>query len=587
MNVIYLKIITMSMSACLVILTVLILRGFLCRAPRKYACLLWMFVFFRLLCPFQVISPFSLIPVPGESAALEQKPDDGRIERSGETLFSELLQGEKNNYLSANHRSEGEKDLPDRETPQPSGQGEAFNHILSQAVCLPRRVIYCGVPFGTIWIEPSLVDLFSLLWLVGCLFLLAVGALQWLLLKRRLRTAVLLENHPECRVYESDAVSSAFLMGMISPRIYLPVGMKQGRTLIIAHERMHKKRLDHITKPLCCLAVVIHWFNPLVWLSFYLLAKDMELSCDEQVLEQSREDLRAAYASSLLRLSAWESGIPFSLFFGKSHTEIRIKRVIKYQKPSRWVQAGALTVCMIAAVTLTGTQMPARMADEESVICSNIQQRIKAMGLQANDERSPSFIQYNDEKPSPEGALSQYNDEEVSPDQESDPVKKLDALISQELLSHASNTEHTVLPGSDQVIGASQAVEAHRYLGGEEAVFEQLISSNREMVFYLLAQYGIKGRLVEPIVEQSGLDISAKQMSQMQKGGVFPVKVTISIAEDGAFRVKEFWMPGDGAEFEAEVKAHFPQKYWQEIFDAEEHEKLSQTLMQKSIIFLE
>ena len=152
---------------------------------------------------------------------------------------------------------------------------------------------------------------------------------------------------------------------------------------MIAHERMHKKRLDYIIKPVCYLALILHWFNPLVWLSFCLMIKDMEMSCDEQVLKTADRDIRGAYSRSLLNLSVKGSGLTVPLAFGETNTKERIRHALKYKKPSTWIGIGAILVILAAAVTLLTTGR-----DKENEL-SDAQEYGPALYEQLSENRNP------------------------------------------------------------------------------------------------------------------------------------------------------------------------------------------------------
>lgn len=323
MDVIFSKILSMSFSAVFVIVGVLLLRLLLKKAPRKYSYFLWLLVFFRLLCPFTIESPVSLVPVK-EDAILYQSEDAGgrvKIDTGIEALDRLIVRG-------SGRLVETKDTLPLLEL-FPKGHGN----------------------FGTVFLAGA-----GILWALGMLGIMAHGVTQVLGLRGRLKTAVLVtgEDVKDCPIpiYESEYIQTAFLLGLFRPRIYLPLGTGKERIYVIAHEEMHRKRLDYIVKPLCYLAVVLHWFNPLVWLAFSLMNKDMEMSCDEQVLKNAKEDIRSDYSKSLLKLSSRESGLSVPLAFGETNTKERIKHALKYKKSSIWIGIGAILVLFIAVVTL-------------------------------------------------------------------------------------------------------------------------------------------------------------------------------------------------------------------------------------------
>lgn len=326
MDEIFSKILSMSLSAVFVIAGVLLLRLLLKKAPRKYSYFLWLLVFFRLLCPFTIESPLSLVPVK-EDAILYQSGGAGssvKIDTGIGALNTLIVRG-------SNRLVETKDAFP-------------LPELFSKGHSNLTTVVFTGA---------------GILWVLGMLGLMAYGVIQVLRLRCRLKTAVLVtsQDAEDCPIpiYESEYIQTAFLLGLFRPRIYLPLGTGKERSYVVAHEGMHRKRLDHIVKPLCYLAVVLHWFNPLVWLAFSLMNKDMEMSCDEQVLKNAKEDIRSDYSKSLLKLSARESGLSVPLAFGESNTKERIRHALKYKKPSVWIGIGAILALLIASVTLFTT----------------------------------------------------------------------------------------------------------------------------------------------------------------------------------------------------------------------------------------
>lgn len=302
-------ILNMTLTASLVILLVSIARLLLRRAPRVISYALWLVVLFRLLCPVSFSSPLSVfhamaVPV-SEEGALEFIPDD------------------------IVHRPDPEVTLP------VPGVSEWINDRLPQGE------------------EQTVADpleapmaLATLVWLTGMGGMVLWGLFSLLRLRRRLTGAVRLEG----RVWLADGIATPFVLGLFRPKIYLPSGLAEGeRGYILLHERIHIRRLDHVTRLLAFAALCLHWFNPLVWLAFFLSGRDMELSCDEAVLRRAGTDIRADYSASLLRLSTGRRFLPASpLAFGEGNPGERIRSALRYKRPAFWV----VLVSVIAAAGL-------------------------------------------------------------------------------------------------------------------------------------------------------------------------------------------------------------------------------------------
>ena len=351
----------MSAAGALTILAVLLARLALRRFPRKYVCLLWLAVLFRLLCPVTLHSPTSVVPETVESGELvtawtERYAEETRVIRRGEPGYTAALDAGRTpvyGYLPAEPTGKGETapDPVERED-MPSGADEPerrHSYVVTAADGLsePKRA-------GEVWLP-----VLSWVWLAGAAVLPAWSILKYLRLRFRLREAVKLED----RVYEAEGLDSPFVLGVLRPRIYLPWGMeKEERAWVLLHERAHIRRLDPLWKLLGWLALCLHWFDPLCWLAFSLAMQDMEGACDEAVVRSLDGEERAAYSRLLLALSA---GRPLfaatPLGFGEGNVKQRIKSVLRWRKPKWWMVL--LTVLLLAAVVLLFAFGPQRRAE--------------------------------------------------------------------------------------------------------------------------------------------------------------------------------------------------------------------------------
>ena len=207
----------------------------------------------------------------------------------------------------------------------------------------------------------------SLIWLAGIVAMLTYSVVSYLRLKRRISTATRIFGN----VFETDMVESPFVCGFIKPRIYLPVGLDQtNQTYVLKHERTHLRRFDHILKPFAFLVLAIHWFNPLAWLAFRLMSRDMEMSCDESALQDLSHDEKAGYGEALVHLAMKRpilSGSP--LAFGESGAKGRVRNILNYRRPAFWV-----IVVLVLALIVVGA------------------------GLMANPRSGPNYVSYIGQK---------------------------------------------------------------------------------------------------------------------------------------------------------------------------------------------
>lgn len=313
-------VVNMSITASVVIAVVLLARLALKGAPKRFAYALWAVVLFRLLCPVALPSPVSLLQTLGSPAA-----EAGRME-----------------YVSL-----------EREPMETTIQTISDFHA-------PEAATEPAAPPADDARDTVSVTALSRLWILGAVILAAFQGVQLLRLRRRLIGAAHLQEN----IYLADHIPAPFVLGLVRPKIYLPSALTEAeRPYILLHEQHHIRRGDHVFKLLALIALCLHWFNPLVWLSFVLSSRDMELSCDEAVLRRAGEDIRAAYCTSLLRCSGGQSmALIAPLAFGARAARARIRSVMRYRKPSRWSVAASILACLCLTACLASNPEPVEQA---------------------------------------------------------------------------------------------------------------------------------------------------------------------------------------------------------------------------------
>ena len=319
---------TASFHGSIVIAAILLLRLVLKKAPRKFVCMLWLLAFLRLLMPFEIQSQLSLQPEPVEMASQlqSQRPDLNALPKADRPDAPMLIQQEQS-------------EAP--EQPQSSPTAD-----------IPAEADPVTIPATDPVTEPVSLDLLALLpWLwfaVACGFGIYTMA-SYLRLKSLVWDAVKIPGG-----WESDKIETAFILGFVRPRIYIPVGMKPAvRRHILAHERTHLEKGDHWYKLLGFVALAIHWFNPLVWAAYICLCKDIEMACDERVVQFMELPERKSYAAALLSCSANRvhyGACPVA--FGETSVKERIKSVLSYKKPSFWVSLLAVLAVLFVSMCL-------------------------------------------------------------------------------------------------------------------------------------------------------------------------------------------------------------------------------------------
>ena len=304
MDDVFLKLVNLSISASWLILTALVLRFVLKKAPKWIMPLLWGVVALRLVCPFSIESALSLIP-------------------SAETIPSEIV----------------------TETREPVLYEQATLDIVTNPTLPSAAEVPVGVSRQQAQVD---FNIYSVLWLAGMAALLVHALVSAGKLKRKLATAILLRDN----IYESEFVDSPFVFGVVKPNIYLPMHMDEGTAAhVIAHERAHLARRDHWWKVLGYLVLALHWFNPLVWVAYILFCRDIELACDEKVVKGLDGAARADYSQALLSCAALKRAVAACpLAFGEGNIKTRVKSALHYKKPAFWVAAAAVLAVVIVAV---------------------------------------------------------------------------------------------------------------------------------------------------------------------------------------------------------------------------------------------
>ena len=309
MGDIFLKLLNMSITAGWLILAVLCIRLLFGKIPKWVNCLLWGVVAIRLICPFSVESPFSILP-------------------STEPIKSStVVEGEVQNYIpSIDSR------LTIVENTINPMLTETFAYNESDSAAPLQIVTYAA----------------GLVWCCGMVLLIICAMGSAVKLHKLVREAVCVRDN----IYICDAVKSPFILGIFRPRIYFSSALREREMdYILAHESAHLKRKDHWWKALGYLLLCIHWFNPLCWVAYSLLCKDIELACDEKAAKDMTFHEKKEYSKVLLSCARQRSLIMVCpLAFGEVGVKERVKSVLNYKKPTLWIMIATVAVLVILAV---------------------------------------------------------------------------------------------------------------------------------------------------------------------------------------------------------------------------------------------
>lgn len=322
-----------SYQAAMIVCIILLVRQVFSwmRVPKQFSFLLWLIPFLRMLIPWTIESGFSLLPTQALGKLVHR--------------FFVKLEPETGDIIA---QTISHVQIPDTSVISPVPGGEPS--VVPETMPIESS--------DKIW---SWFFLLGMIWLAGFLGLMIYSLVSYWHMKRKLACSIQKEEN----IYFADHITTPFVLGIWKPRIYLPSDIQtQELTYVIAHEQIHIRKKDPFIKILAFLITSIHWFNPLAWVAFVNMSKDMELSCDEAVMKQMGEDCRQAYASALLEFTAGRgifSGIP--LAFGEKNTKRRIQNIMKYKKPLTITCVFAVLALLVLGIGLLTSPKPDPVPD--------------------------------------------------------------------------------------------------------------------------------------------------------------------------------------------------------------------------------
>lgn len=462
---IFSQVLDQSYRNCLLIVAVLLVRALTKKAPKWSRMLLWAIVFVGLIVPVRISSPTSIynyVPEYYEVIGENQGQLSGQIEQtewSGQTDKTVQVPQTQYHEIAQTSAAQTEEKQQTERLGQ-TGQTSVINKKLSIG-------------------KTTLRQIFFRVWTVGIglmLLYLFVGGLS---VKARVREAVYYREN----IWLGDYVTSPFLFGLIRPRIYLPSGMDgQQMEYVILHERIHLKHGDHWWKLIGFLAIIIHWFNPLVWVSYLLFCKDVELVCDERVIKSFDMNEKKSYSTALLSCSV-QKKIVFAmpLAFGEIGVAERIKNVLDYKKPQVWMGAAAVVGCVwVAACFLTNPKVV--------------------------EDTEPETPAMDHVKESGEAAENHESEEDVSPEMSAEEIRMKEIIaaslreLSLETLNQAPCIQDVPMTKDYPGIAWIEKDEEHNVILYSYGLDHLVIRENDE---YWVLEEGIGG----PRIELPGLGV--------------------------------------------------------------------------------
>lgn len=309
MSEIFLKLVNMSITASWLVLAVVILRFVFKKAPKFIHCIMWALVGIRLVFPFSIESVLSIIPSANTFPV--------------ENIYSPDQNIANNSYYHGVDSGVGFID-------------NALNPI-THDVSSPE-------------VLRSNLDIISIVWIVGIAAMLVYTLISYMRIYKRVSASICVKEN----TFICDDIDTPFILGVFRPRIYLPSSMSESDAeYVVAHEKAHLKRLDHLWKPLGFLILAVYWFNPVLWLAYFLLCRDIEFACDQKVIRELGIEIKKPYSDALINCSVPRKMLAACpLAFGETSVKSRIKSVLSFKKPAVWIIIASVLAVSIAAVCL-------------------------------------------------------------------------------------------------------------------------------------------------------------------------------------------------------------------------------------------
>lgn len=440
MSQFFLTVFNLSIAACWLIAAVLLVRlAFGRRMPRWISCCLWGLVAVRLLIPFSVESNLSLVP----NSRLQITVEEQITEQSDAETHKNEQQGSESGYISDISRGESaDNSLPVYENSEPFGQigevsegtteniggvsgvtvdTESYAPILNENELIfpeeaPITEAVVGQEEEIKGITEKTAGILGTVWLCGVAAMLVYWFATYILLKRRVMLSIPCGD----RVRKGECIESPFVFGLFRPRIYIPFGLSaQTEECVIAHERAHLKRRDHLVKPFGFFVLSIYWFNPLVWVAYILLCRDIEYACDEKVINDLPHEERKAYAYALLECAVAHKRISACpVAFGETGVKERVENTMKYKKPAFWIILVSVFLCVMVAMLFLTTS--AGENDDASSVTETSEQASEAVDESTNESTDESTDESAEAAPE-ESTLPEQSEPEVSEPEQNAP----------------------------------------------------------------------------------------------------------------------------------------------------------------------
>lgn len=351
---VFIKLLNISFSASLLILACIIIRFAFKKMPKYLRCILWVLVLIRLVCPLHLESPFSVLPkkdlISREVVVSDVSEDSSRLEERNHIGQSENITDMSENDSIIYLQNDTSANYP--ETVEIQSKDNLIQNNNSN--------------YSKFLNQTSIFKLLSVIWVLGVLGSIGYGVVAYIRLKKCVSTAVRLKDN----IFQTENIESPFVLGLFKAKIYIPYNLSPTEIFfVLSHEKSHIARKDHLLKPFAYAVACVYWFNPLVWLGYVLLCRDIELACDEKAVNLIGYNKKKAYSQSILDFSVpkkYISACPVA--FGETGVKERVKSVLSMKKHKKIaVVAGVAIIALTAIGFLTYPKVNAEKSDTEEI----------------------------------------------------------------------------------------------------------------------------------------------------------------------------------------------------------------------------
>ena len=554
MSSFFLKIVNMSIAASWLILAVVLLRVVLKKAPKWINVLLWGIVAFRLICPFSFESALSLIP-------------------SAETISPEIMMDW---------------------TPEISTGVSSIDKVVNPII----TDTFAPEPIASANPLQLLIPVLAIVWAIGIIAMLVYAAVSYFRLQKKVGASLSVRDN----IWICDDIQTPFILGFFKPSIYIPSGTDEAQLpYIIAHENAHLKRCDHWWKPLGYLVLAIHWFNPLVWIAYILLCRDIELACDEKVIRGLNQNESISYSEALLSCSVNRRTVMVCpLAFGEVGVKERVKNVLNYKKPAFWIVAIAVVSSIVLGVCfLTNpSSFPVKLDSVQISKASTMDFRTNSgpttfqLNVSEIDELSSRIkhLKIGQKDQSLQGHTPFYSLNVDTKENDRITFSGFDSNGNQSAILYENVyyriTDSDFISYLQRICAGETRTEAINETNVDTAIHNSIMEHNKDRYYkgvfdceihtVLATEAGrsanseeIETLTVYALALYEEYNLSEEGIESVS-GGCGPVALTFNVTENG-YELSEYWEPGDGSQYSDDIRKKFPEDILDEVWNPQDY----------------